>query len=584
MCSSISTSSGAIETSTITSQAPLNRLPAELILDVADLLDSHSLRSLASTCSAMRKTLLQPTLMLSFTPRLAHIRPEMRVLHLTLPGLHMASFTPTLPASLLRSIVFDSVSETNNPIARDSASHVYHGLRKRGDRCCFSRLPLPVQQSLPLLSVPLSESLTYTAKDASFSHHTSNNHHHHSRRRRVSLADHDAMFQAVYFEVTILAAPISYSDDTSLASSDQHEASHNRAFELPMRVGLVVASEMTDHEHPPGSICGSVAYRSNDGYVDLGERHGELFQFAKPWGLGDTVGCGYSRNASPEGTVFFTLNGVWVGDAPFKVAHSLIGYRKQWHAAVSAAGRADMSINYGQRPFQFKMHAGQVVQQLQLRSRVEASVADIARVVVSQPSDWKMEANVLDCPRVDYKPATVDLTGCVVQFIESDCHFARSCLSVLPFGYHRNYAELDKTGVYRLYQYYEVTVNESAEGFNSFMAIGLASKPYTPFHQIGWSPYSIGFHSDDAKVFHNTLQYGKKCGEPYGKGDTVGCGYCPETGVVFFTRNGKRLEDTSHMEKRCYFAAVSAIQAWNVSVNFGITSFVYTHADHRGLN
>ncbi|KAJ1340736.1 hypothetical protein BSLG_004830 [Batrachochytrium salamandrivorans] len=184
MCSSISTSSGAIETSTITSQAPLNRLPAELILDVADLLDSHSLRSLASTCSAMRKTLLQPTLMLSFTPR-RHIRPEMRVLHLTLPGLHgivhsnSTSIAPQIDC-------FDSCHSQN-----------------------------PSYTAKMRLSATIQVIITTM----------------HSRRRRISLADHDAMFQAVYFEVTILAAPISYSDDTSFASSDQHEASHNRAFD-----------------------------------------------------------------------------------------------------------------------------------------------------------------------------------------------------------------------------------------------------------------------------------------------------------------------------------------------------------------
>lgn len=57
----------------------------------------------------------------------------------------------------------------------------------------------------------------------------------------------------------------------------------------------------------------------------------------------------------------------------------------------------------------------------------------------------------------------------------------------------------------------------------------------------GWSTTSWGYHSDEGLKFHASEKFGKRYGETYHKGDTVGCGIDLKTGNVFFTVNGVNL-------------------------------------------
>ncbi|CAG8616719.1 3408_t:CDS:2 [Paraglomus occultum] len=89
--------------------------------------------------------------------------------------------------------------------------------------------------------------------------------------------------------------------------------------------------------------------------------------------------------------------------------------------------------------------------------------------------------------------------------------------------------------------YFEVTVLSNPKSKDTTIAIGLATKPYPPFRLPGWNLYSVGYHSDDGCKFDNAYG-GRDYGPEWGKiGDTVGCGYYPNTGFVFFTKNGENI-------------------------------------------
>ena len=60
----------------------------------------------------------------------------------------------------------------------------------------------------------------------------------------------------------------------------------------------------------------------------------------------------------------------------------------------------------------------------------------------------------------------------------------------------------------------------------------------------------------------------------------VGVGYRPRTGTVFFTRNGKKLEDVAHgLKTQNFFPTVGANGPCNVHVNFGQMGFVFIEAN-----
>ena len=60
----------------------------------------------------------------------------------------------------------------------------------------------------------------------------------------------------------------------------------------------------------------------------------------------------------------------------------------------------------------------------------------------------------------------------------------------------------------------------------------------------------------------------------------VGVGYRPRTGTVFFTRNGKRLEDVAHgLKSQNFFPTVGANGPANVHINFGQMGFVFIEAN-----
>ena len=60
----------------------------------------------------------------------------------------------------------------------------------------------------------------------------------------------------------------------------------------------------------------------------------------------------------------------------------------------------------------------------------------------------------------------------------------------------------------------------------------------------------------------------------------IGVGYRPRTGTVFFTRNGKKLDDVTHgLKSQNFFPTVGANGPCTVHVNFGQSGFVFIEAN-----
>lgn len=60
----------------------------------------------------------------------------------------------------------------------------------------------------------------------------------------------------------------------------------------------------------------------------------------------------------------------------------------------------------------------------------------------------------------------------------------------------------------------------------------------------------------------------------------IGVGYRPRTGTIFFTRNGKKLDDVAHgLKTQNFFPTVGANGPCTVHVNFGQSGFVFIEAN-----
>jgi hypothetical protein len=96
----------------------------------------------------------------------------------------------------------------------------------------------------------------------------------------------------------------------------------------------------------------------------------------------------------------------------------------------------------------------------------------------------------------------------------------------------------------------------------------------------GWSRYSVGYFSTDGFKSHNYPFTASSYGPPLLEGDVIGLGYRPRTGTVFFTRNGKKLEDAYiGLNRHNLFPTVGASGAANIHVNLGQAGFVFIEAN-----
>jgi len=144
--------------------------------------------------------------------------------------------------------------------------------------------------------------------------------------------------------------------------------------------------------------------------------------------------------------------------------------------------------------------------------------------------------------------------------------------------------------------YWEAKLHDKPE--TTLVSIGLTTKPYPSFRLpglfpvwndvliSGWNKHSIAYTSLGQKRFNQPFPLSQHLllHPPFPlfhEGDVVGVGYRPRTGTVFFTRNGKKLEDTLHQTFKTanLFPTVGATGPCTIHVNFGQAGFVFIEAN-----
>lgn len=96
---------------------------------------------------------------------------------------------------------------------------------------------------------------------------------------------------------------------------------------------------------------------------------------------------------------------------------------------------------------------------------------------------------------------------------------------------------------------------------------------------VGWHKYSVAYTSTGQRRYNQPFN-GPTYGPQFVEGDVIGVGYRPRTGTVFFTRNGKKLDDVAHgLKSQNLFPAVGANGPCSIHVNFGQSGFVFIEAN-----
>jgi hypothetical protein len=112
------------------------------------------------------------------------------------------------------------------------------------------------------------------------------------------------------------------------------------------------------------------------------------------------------------------------------------------------------------------------------------------------------------------------------------------------------------------------------------VVVGLATRPFPSFRMPGHAKVSMGYHSSDGFRCHNYPFTSTSYGPPLAEGDVLGVGYRPRTGTMFFTRNGKKLEDCyTGLAALNLFPAIGANGPATVHVNLGQAGFVFIEAN-----
>ena len=125
--------------------------------------------------------------------------------------------------------------------------------------------------------------------------------------------------------------------------------------------------------------------------------------------------------------------------------------------------------------------------------------------------------------------------------------------------------------------YWEVKMFDLPENTN--VAVGLATKPYPHFRLPGHSRYSVAYHSNGDKTYNYPFT-ATPLAPSLKEGDVVGVGYRPRSGTVFFTRNGRKLEDAFvGFNSYNLFPTIGADGPCSLHVNLGQGGFVFIEAN-----
>ncbi|CDM38339.1 Protein ssh4 [Penicillium roqueforti FM164] len=121
--------------------------------------------------------------------------------------------------------------------------------------------------------------------------------------------------------------------------------------------------------------------------------------------------------------------------------------------------------------------------------------------------------------------------------------------------------------------YWEAKIYDKPE--STMIGIGVTTKPYPLFRMPGFHKTSVAYQSTGHRRLNQPFTP-TPYGPPLLQGDVVGVGYRPRSGTVFFTRNGKKLEDVAHnYRSQNLFPTIGANGPCTIHVNFGQMGFVF---------
>ena len=125
--------------------------------------------------------------------------------------------------------------------------------------------------------------------------------------------------------------------------------------------------------------------------------------------------------------------------------------------------------------------------------------------------------------------------------------------------------------------YWEVKMFDLPSTTN--VAVGLATKPYPSFRLPGHARFSIAYHSNGDKSYNYPFT-STTFNSILKEGDVLGIGYRPRTGTVFYTRNGRKMDDAfTGLMNYNLFPTVGADGPCSVHVNLGQAGFVFIEAN-----
>ncbi|CAO3656984.1 unnamed protein product [Mucor hiemalis] len=111
------------------------------------------------------------------------------------------------------------------------------------------------------------------------------------------------------------------------------------------------------------------------------------------------------------------------------------------------------------------------------------------------------------------------------------------------------------------------------------VSVGVATKPYPYWRLPGWNRHSVGYFSNTGNKHFNNPFSGRPYGFTYEEGDVIGVGYRHRTGTVFFTRNGRKLDEACFGLRYNLFPTIGANGPCQVHVNLGQMGFVFVEAN-----
>ncbi|EED22223.1 endosomal SPRY domain protein, putative [Talaromyces stipitatus ATCC 10500] len=125
--------------------------------------------------------------------------------------------------------------------------------------------------------------------------------------------------------------------------------------------------------------------------------------------------------------------------------------------------------------------------------------------------------------------------------------------------------------------YWEAKIYDKPE--STLISIGMTTKPYPLFRLPGFHKTSVAYQSTGERRYNQPFK-SPSYGPEYNQGDVIGVGYRPRSGTIFFTRNGKKLEDVVHgLKSPNFFPTVGANGPCTIHVNFGQMGFVFIEAN-----